>query len=286
MDELLEKLGNVTALVFDEYGRICRGEKNFDFNTYAILLFEASVYAQISQECDMDEIDGLMELVEPLVDINDELNMALLDYDGEDLMKKRIYNKLENLLQVDNMISGSEYIEDIAEGFDDELVEEGRIYFDGYLELLAFGIKYMDVAYQLYKDGFKDQAYRLAFLNPFVEESLKANKGKFEKYNESDRTLLDDLLPISEMALGHASAEIEMTAASYIELYFKGKPKKNPLYHDYAMSLLVAMPAEDQFNIAAEYCGYYEDGSITKKQYHKYRSLILEADDARIKQNN
>ena len=287
MEKVLEKLGNVTKLVFDEYSKICRGEKDYDFNTNAIFLIEATTYAEIKEEFDDEEIDGLMHLLDPCIEINDELNMALLDYNGDDLMKKRISKKLEAIMEIDTMHNGAEYVEDIVQDIDEELVFEGRIYFDGYLDLLAFGIRYMDVAYQLYQDGFRDQAYRLAFMNPFVEESFKKHKGVFEKYNENDPTLLDELLSISELALNHASAEIEMSATNYMDLALRSKDEASKnLYHDYAKSLLTAMPVKDQFEVVTDCSSRYQDGAISKNYYRKCRNLVLEADEARLAQNN
>ena len=282
MDDIIIRLKRTCGLIYDTYMNIAAGKEEFSVKLMLLLNAEKLLYKDILDNYEIDVMDDLIESLDERYDESEIITYALERHSKKQLVNKRICDKLNSLVLLDTMQKGKEYIPMITDpnvDYDDEEFMDSEIYFEGYLNALAMGVRAIDLAYYLNNDSFKRAAFKLVYLNDFVETSYVNNQGKFVPYNENDTTLLDELYMISDDAKNKALVDIQDIAMSYINTYVDTNYKK---YYSYAKNIILALPFEDAIGMLTEYYNLFDEGIITKEDFKTSEDIIIKANDQRL----
>ena len=283
MEVIINNLKSVSEKIFDIYMKAAYEKKqSLSLELVVYLAIEKALYKELLDKYGIDSFDLVIEQLDEEYDESEIITYAFECHNKKKLIKKRICDKLNNMVLIDSMNKGSKYIPEICGSdfdIDSEESFDSEIYFDGYLYGLAMGLCQIDLAYYLNEKKFCKAAYKLVFLNDFVETAFVSNKCTFEPYNPNDITLLDELNMISDDAKNKSLIDIQDIAMWYIDQYVGSNNKK---YYQYASALLLSLSFEDSFDIINEYYNLFDEGLITKEHFLSSEKLVVNANDQRL----
>ena len=277
MEDAYITLISYASRIYDCYQELAKGNKNA-FNMLAFLvLCENLFYNQFLYEPEfvIDDIIGNFGNE----DENNTITFAFDNYSKEKIISKRICDRLNNISRIAKMKEGISLIPENADFSKKEDLEDYRMYFEEYLVLLNSGIMHINLAYNLAKDNYKKEAYKLAFTDDFVEKSMLFYYGEFKPYDPNMRTLLDDLRVINYEAVERSDSYIGEVIMDYMDQYYETKDKN--LYQQ-LIDMILSLPLDNANELLHDYMNMLECNQIKKDQYLTYRRLIISANNKRI----
>lgn len=282
MEEIVRRLKKTCGLIYDTYMNIASGKESFSVKLLLLLNSEKLLYKELLESYDISVMDDLIELLDEQYNESEIITYALERHSKKQLINKRICDKLNTVVLLDTMQKGRDYLPYITDpdiDYDDEEFMDSEIYFEGYLNALAMGVRTIDLAYYLNNDIFKKAAFKLVFLSDFAETSYVNYQGTFAQYNENDTTLLDELYMISDDAKNKAILDIQNIAMSYISYYADTNNKK---YYAYAKNIILALPFEDAIGILTSYYNLFDEGIISKEDFKTSENIVIDANEQRL----
>ena len=152
--------------------------------------------------------------------------------------------------------------------------EDCKIFFLEYLKILNDGIAHINLAYHLAKDNSKNEAYKLAFTDDFVEKSLLFYHGEFRPYDPDMRTLLDELRVIACEAVERSNADVAEIIMDYMDIYYDSKDEN---MHKQLIDMILSLPDDEVKDLMDVYKGMLDCNQIENGRFQEYQRLIMSA---------
>lgn len=258
------------GMIYDCYQELARGNKKA-FDVLAFLIFAESSYYNRFLCVPKRVIDDIIDNFGKEND-NSAITFAFDQYSKDKIISKRICDRLNIASKIASMKVGAALIPDEADFSKKEDLIECKSYFEEYFKLLNSGIMHINLAYFLSKDNFKNEAYKLAFVDDFVEKSLLFYHGEFKPYDPNMQTLLDELSAITYDALVESNADIAEVIMDYMDIYYESKDN---ILRQQLIDMILSLSTDDVEELMDTYNDMLKCNQIENEKYQEYRRLIM-----------